>query len=79
MLPWLSLLDKAMEQYEMIVHDTNSKDHLPVQCPGNLLTMQEMVAACKKKAIDGLDIALDAVSLAVEARNSAKFLSLIHI
>ena len=71
-LPWLSLLDNAMEKYEMIVHQ-NNKDDLPAKCPGHLLTMQEKVAACKKSAMDGHDIKQEAEALTMEAKNSFLF------
>ena len=70
-LPWLCLLDTAMEKYEMIVHQ-NKKETKPMQY-SHLLRMKEKVAACNKRAMDGHDIKQEAETLAQEAESSAQF------
>ena len=72
MLPWLAILDKEMLTYHNVLQQ-NKQEYLPVACAQTFESMQEKVAAIKRDAIDGQDIANEASILTEQARNQTRF------
>ena len=68
-LPWLSLLEKAMDQYLKVLE--KSKDDLPAHCATFFATSKEKQGEFMQRNVDGWDISIEAATLAQKDASSA--------